>query len=153
MAQEPSLAFTFEIEALIGPPIDLGNTRMGHKRVIPILGGKVQGQGLKGRILAGGADWQVVFPDGGADLDARYTIEMDDKTLIQVSNRGMRRGDPDTLAKINRGEKADMSKIYFRTVATMETSMAKYLWLTDAIYVGVGEREPDRVRVKFYKVN
>jgi hypothetical protein len=46
-----------------------------------------------------------------------------------------------------------MSKIYFRTVATMETSMAKYLWLTDAIYVGVGEREPDRVRVKFYKVN
>jgi hypothetical protein len=150
---EPKLTLTFEIEALIGAPIDLGNTRSGHQRVIPILGGTFKGDKIKGKILAGGADWQVVYPDGGADLDARYTMQAEDGSLFQVSNRGMRRGDPDQLAKINRGEKADMSKIYFRTAMTMETSASQYLWLADAVYVGVGEREPDRVRVKFYKVD
>jgi hypothetical protein len=102
--------------------------------------------------MAGGADWQVLYPDGGADLEARYTLAADDGALIQVTNRGMRRGDARELGKLNRGEPADLSKIYFRTIATFETSAPRHQWLADALFIGVGERFPDRVHVHFYRV-
>ncbi len=148
----PYLQFRLEVWALIGPPIDLGVTRYGHRRIIPILGGTFEGDGIQGAVLAGGADWQVLHPDGGADLEARYTLTAEGGALIQVSNRGMRRGDPAELAKINRGQPADLSKIYFRTVATFDTSAPQYQWLTDALFIGVGERFPDKVHVRFYRV-
>ena len=44
---------------------------------IDILGGTVRGPKLNGRILPGGADWQIVRSDGAADIQARYTIESD----------------------------------------------------------------------------
>jgi hypothetical protein len=146
------LEYRLEVWALIGAPIDLGETRSGHRRVIPITGGSVEGDGIKGTVIAGGADWQVVYKDGGADLEARYTLKTEDGALIQVTNRGMRRGDPVELAKLNRGEQANMDKIYFRTVATFETSAQQYQWLADALFIGVGERFPDRVHVHFYRV-
>jgi hypothetical protein len=157
MPQDPALQFAFEVRAQIGAPLDLGVTRAGHRRVIPVLGGTVQGssptgQPLEGIILPGGADWQILHPDGAADLEARYTLQTQDGALIQVTNRGMRRGDPDTLGRMNRGEPADVSRIYFRTVATFETSARAYLWLADALFIGTGERYPDRVHVRFHQV-
>lgn len=150
--QIPELHLRLEVEALLGAPIDLGETRGGHRRVIPITGGSFHGDGVRGTLVAGGADWQVLYPDGGADLDARYTLAADDGALIQVTNRGMRRGDAVELGKLNRGQPADLSKIYFRTVATFETSAPQYQWLADALFIGVGERFPDKVRVQFYRV-
>lgn len=149
---EPNLEFRLEVWATIGAPVDLGTTRSGHRRVIPILGGTVEGNNINGTVLAGGADWQTLYPDGGADLEARYTLRTDDDSLVQVTNRGMRRGDPVELGKLNRGEPADLGKIYFRTVATFETSAQQYQWLADSLFIGVGERFPDRVHVYFYRV-
>lgn len=146
------LEHRLEVWALIGAPIDLGQTRSGHRRVIPILGGAFEAEGASGSVLPGGADWQVLYPDGGADLEARYTLKADDGATIQVTNRGMRRGDPIELAKLNRGEPADLDKIYFRTVATFETSAPQYQWLADALFIGAGQRFPDRVHVHFYRV-
>jgi hypothetical protein len=150
--QVPQLQLRLTVEALIGGPIDLGVTRTGHRRVIPILGGSFHGDGIRGTLVAGGADWQVLYPDGGADLEARYTLATEDGALIQVTNRGMRRGDAVELAKLNTGKPADMSKIYFRTVGTFETSALQYQWLAEALFIGVGERFPDRVHVQFYRV-
>jgi len=150
--QLPELHLRLEVEALIGAPIDLGVTRGGHRRVIPILGGSFHGDGVRGTLVAGGADWQVIYPDGGADLEARYTLATEDGALIQVTNRGMRRGDAVELGKLNTGQAADMSKIYFRTVASFETSAQQYQWLADALFIGVGERFPEKVRVQFYRV-
>lgn len=149
---EPSLTFAFEVRAQIGTPLDLGATRNGHRRVIPILGGDFEGEGFRGTIVPGGADWQVIHADGAADLEARYTLRTTDGALIQVTNRGMRRGDSETLARINRGEPADPSRIYFRSVATLETSTPSYQALADAFFIGTGERHPDHVRIRFYRL-
>src|SRR5438270_3997600 len=67
----------FRIEAELADILHLGHTPYGDRRIINILGGKVHGPRLSGRILSGGADWQIVRPDGVADLRARYTIETD----------------------------------------------------------------------------
>ena len=67
----------FRIHAELADILHLGHTPYGDRRIINILGGRVDGARLAGRILPGGADWQIVRPDGVADLCARYTIETD----------------------------------------------------------------------------
>jgi Protein of unknown function (DUF3237) len=150
--QAPELRFAFQVEVEIGAPLDFGETQNGHRRVIPIMGGRVEGERLKGRVLPGGADWQILRPDGSAELDARYTIETDQGGLIYVSNRGVRHGPPDVLQRLNCGEHVDPRSYYFRSVATFETSIAECAWLARAIILGVGERYPDKVALRFWEV-
>jgi hypothetical protein len=150
--QAPELRFAFQAEVEIGAPLDFGETQNGHRRVIPILGGLVTGERLQGRVLPGGADWQILRPNGSAELDARYSIETDQGALIYVVNRGMRHGPPEVLARLNRGEHVDPGSYYFRSVATFETSAAECEWLTRAIVLGAGERYPDKVVLRFWEV-
>jgi len=150
--QAPELRFAFEIAVDVATPLDLGVTQNGHRRIVPIGSGTVDGPRLKGRVLAGSADWQILRPDGSAELDARYTLETDQGALIYVVNRGIRHGPPEVLAKINRGERVDPGAYYFRTSATFETSAPECQWLTRAIVVGVGERYPDKVVIRFWEV-
>jgi len=83
---------------------DLGDTPVGHRRIINILGGTVEGPKMQGKILQGGADWQYIRADGVTYLDARYTIETEDGGLIFVSNLGYRHGPPEIIERLTRGE-------------------------------------------------
>jgi len=148
----PELRFSFEVAAEVGAPLDLGETQYGHRRIVPIVSGTFEGPLLKGRILPGGADWQILRPDGSAELDARYTLETDAGALIYVVNRGMRHGPREVLEKLNRGERVDAGAYYFRSAATFETSAPECQWLTRAVVVGVGERYPDKVVIRFWEV-
>jgi hypothetical protein len=58
----------FQVHAELADIRDFGRTPLGHRRVIDILGGRVDGPKLSGRILPG-ADWQIVWADGTVDLD------------------------------------------------------------------------------------
>ena len=69
MSRDPQLEFVFEAQVQIAPPIDFGVTRQGHRRVIPILSGEVEGPRLQGTVMEGGADWQILHTDGAADLE------------------------------------------------------------------------------------
>jgi len=148
----PELRFAFEIEASVAVPLDLGQTQAGHRRIVPIAGGSVSGPRLQGRILPVGADWQILRPGGTADLDARYTIQTEDAALIYVVNRGVRHGPPEVLAALNRGERVDPAAYYFRSSASFETSAPEHAWLTRAVLVGVGERYPDKVVIRFWEL-
>lgn len=148
----PELRFAFQVDVEIGAPLDFGETQNGHRRVIPITGGRVEGARLKGRILPGGADWQILRPDGAAELDARYTIQTDPGALIYVVNRGVRHGPPQVLERLNRGEPVEPGSYYFRSAATFETSAEECIWLTRAIVLGVGERYPDKVVLRFWEL-
>jgi Protein of unknown function (DUF3237) len=148
----PDLRFAFEMQAEVGAPLDFGETQNGHRRVIPIMGGRVEGERLQGRIVPGGADWQILHSGGAASLDARYTIETNQGALIYVVNRGLRHGPPAVLERLNRGERVDPGSYYFRSVATFETSAEECAWLTRAIILGVGERYPDTVVIRFWEL-
>ncbi|HLN10190.1 MAG TPA: DUF3237 family protein, partial [Xanthobacteraceae bacterium] len=79
----------FRVHAELADILHLGRTPYGERRVINILGGRVEGSG---RILPGGADWQIVRPDGAADIQARYTIETEAGARILVDSEGLRHG-------------------------------------------------------------
>ena len=148
----PQLEFAFEATAEIGAPQDLGITPHGRRRIIPVLGGRFEGPRIRGRILPGGADWQILRTDGTAELDARYTLETDQGAFIYVSNRGLRHGPPDVLVRLNAGETVDPASYYFRTIAQFETGAPECQWLTNAIFVATAERYPDKVIVRFWKL-
>jgi hypothetical protein len=148
----PELAFAFEARVQVGPPMDVGPVPGGRRRIIPILGGTFEGSGIRGRVLPGGADWQIVRADGLGELDTRYTLETDDGKLIYVQNAGIRHASPEVTARLMKGEPVDPSQVYFRTVPKFETSAPDLAWLMRSIFVGTGERYPADVLMRFWKL-
>ena len=136
----------------IASPLDLGNTPHGQRRVINISGGAFSGPRLSGRVLPGGADWQIVRSDGIVEVAARYTLETDDGALISITNWGLRHGPPEVIARLSAGDKVDPSEYYFRTTPVFETGAPEYAWLNGIIAVAVGERRADAVIITAYEV-
>ena len=142
----------FRAEITLATPQELGETPLGRRRIIGITGGSFSGARLSGRVLAGGADWQVVREDGVADLDARYTLETHDGALIYVRNRGYRHGPVAILEKLAAGQAVDPSLYYMRTTPLFETGDARYAWLNRMICVGTGARRPNAVEIEVFEV-
>jgi len=148
----PGLSFAFAIRAAVGPIQDFGRTARGHRRVIDILGGEVFGPRLEGRILPGGADWQIVRPDGTIEVVARYTIRSKIGASIYVQNEGLRVASPEILARMSRGEAVPVDSYHFRTTPRFETAEPSLKWLERATFVGKAARAPDRVVIGFHEV-
>ncbi len=148
----PRLTFAFELRARVGSPTEVGQVTHGRRRIIAIEGGTVQGPLLNGTVPAGGADWQVIQPDGFTELDTRYTIETDLGEIVYVQNPGIRTAAPEVMQKLLAGEVVDPKLVYFRTQPRFETSAPGLQWLTRSLFVGVGERFPSEVVIRFFKV-
>jgi len=141
-----------DLRILVGAPIEIGQTAMGLRRVIPILGGEALGPRLHGRVLGAGADFQIIRPDGVTELHARYVVETPDGTRLYIENSGLRHGPAEAMERLRRGEPVDPALIYFRTVPRFETAGESHLWLTRHIFVGDGVRHPDRVELAVYQI-
>ncbi len=142
----------FKAEITLAPPQELGDTPLGRRRIIGITGGRFSGERLSGRVLPGGADWQVIRADGVADLDARYTLETSDGVLIFVRNKGYRHGPPEILQRLAKGEAVDPSLYYMRTTPSLETGDARYSWLNRIVCVATGARRAAAVELDVYEV-
>lgn len=149
---DPTLEFAFELIASLEAPMQLGDTGIGQRRIIGITGGTVKGPMLNGVVLPGGADWQIVRPDGVTDISARYTLQADDGALIYVDAPGIREATPEVIARINAGEIVDPSEYYFRTAPRLETSSEKYAWMNRRLFVCKGVRLPDGVEIRYFVV-
>ena len=142
----------FTIDAELEAMLNFGSTPYGERRIIGISGGTVQGPRLNGRILPGGADWQIIRSDGAADIQARYTIEADSGAHILVNSLGLRHGPPEVLERLARGDKVDPALYYFRTVMRFETGDAGLGWLNRILALARGERRARSVRLEVYEV-
>jgi hypothetical protein len=148
----PKLVFAFEARVQVGPPLVVGQVPGGARRIVQILSGTFEGPGIKGRVLPGGADWQIIHADGFSELDTRYTLETDKGQTIYVQNGGMRHAAPDVMQKLLAGAQVDPALVYFRTVPRFETSAPDLQWLTRSVFVGTGERNPSDVIIRFWRV-
>src|SRR5262245_37816690 len=91
MIPTPRLELISRATVSVASPIVVGKTAAGERRVVEILKGRMEGK-ISGEILAGGADYQTVSPDGTSYLNARYMIRTDDGAVILVRNYGIRHG-------------------------------------------------------------
>ena len=142
----------FDVQVELAEILSLGRTPLGERRIINIIGGTFAGERLSGRILPGGADWQIIRADGAADLDARYTLESTTGALIQVRSRGLRHGPTEVLTRLAAGEPVDPARYYFRTALRFETGDAELDWLNRVIAVARGARLPRAVQLNAFEV-
>ena len=152
----PLLEPVAELTVTVGAPVEAGavtgaETR-GQRRIIPITGGSVRGR-LQGRVLAGGADFQIIVSPTMAVLDARYVLALDNGEHVYVQNHALRRGPAEAIARLARGEPVDPAVIYFRCVPRFEVSSPALSWLTESIFIGTGARFPDRVELALFRVS
>ncbi len=141
-----------QIDADLEPILHLGHTPYGERRIIGIAGGRFQGPRLRGRIIPGGADWQVIRSDGVADICARYALETTGGEKILVRSEGLRHGPVEVMEQLARGEAVDPSRYYFRTILRFETASTGLSWLNRMLAVARGRREPDAVHLDAFAV-
>lgn len=148
----PALEPLARFHVSVGPVRDFGDTPAGHRRVIDITGGRFEGPALSGEVLPGGADWQILRPDGSTTVDTRYALRTADGSHIAIRTNGYRAGDPEVLEALLRGEPVDPAAYYFRVSIAFETAAPEHAWLNGVVAVGSGLRTADTVQYDAYVV-
>ncbi|QHT65470.1 DUF3237 domain-containing protein [Rhodocytophaga rosea] len=150
--KSPKLEFAFEATITLSHIYEIGETAYGKRRIIPITGGTFHGPAIKGIILPGGADYQLIRKDGVAELEAKYALQADDGTLIYIINKGLRHGPEQVMKRLAAGEEVDPKTYYFRTSPAFEVIPGPHDWLTRSVFIGEGIRRKDSVEVRFWQV-
>jgi muconolactone delta-isomerase len=150
---DPRLTQVYRLEATLAPPLELGGTAQGHRRVVPLTGGTFSGPEISGRLLPGtSADWQIILPDGTALGDIRYLLQTDRGDLLYVQSHSIRHGSPEVLARLGRGEDVDPGEYTFRTSTRIETAAPDLDWLNKGIFISVAGRQAAGVIYETYLV-
>lgn len=138
----PSLEYVFTLHVDLSPPLDFGNTFCGHRRFIPITGGRVDGPELKAIILPGGGDWNAIREDGMGHMLAEYAIKTEDGVLINATNEGYVRKfqkDSSTATESNpasQSTKREETKWYAKTNPRFEVEDGPHGWLNRTVFIG-----------------
>jgi hypothetical protein len=136
MHKTPNVLPIYEAVVDVDDAIEMGQGPLGIRRMVGILGGEFQGSRLHGRVLPGGADRQLIRPDGVRILDALYEMETHDGVLLTVHNR------------VKVVERPGMSRQALSHLDIIAPE-GNYGWLNDAVLVGtVDSMRPARQAVK-----
>jgi hypothetical protein len=151
-APELQTELLFTATITVGATVDLGPGPCGGRRMVPILSGPFEGPKIKGEILPGGIDWQLVRTDGVTEIEAHYTLKTDDGVLIRVINKGFRHGPPQVMQRLAAGEPVDPGEYYFRAAPIFDAPCGRYDWLNRSLFISSGERSPGRVVLRVFEI-
>ncbi len=143
MRNPPLCEFVYEAIVDIADVQNLGQSLQGQRFIVNILGGEFSGPLMKGRVLPGGADRQLLRPDGVKELDALYEMQADDGTVITVHNQ--------VVIDMPNSEQR-----YARSVVKFRAPAGQYEWLNRRVFVGTLESlKPSRnaVKIRIFQVN
>jgi hypothetical protein len=143
MSNPPLCEFVYEAIVDIADVQNLGQSLQGQRFIVNILGGEFSGPRMKGRVLPGGADRQLLRPDGVKELDALYEMQTDDGAVITVHNQVV----------------VDMptpEQRYARSVVKFRAPAGPYEWLNRRVFVGTLESlkpEKNAVKITVFQLN
>lgn len=103
------------------PAVEVGKVPQGILRVIPIIGGRFEGEKLRGTVLNVGADRNISHPNGNAHVYARYLLKTEDGAVIQIENEGV-------LSEDSGG--------FVTTPKFAADASGSYAWLNSGVYAG-----------------
>lgn len=138
----PKTEFVYESVVELAPTLQLGMSPLGDRRMVPITGGTFEGPNLRGIVMPGGADRQLVRRDGSVALDAIYELQTEDGVIISVRNRVLSRRPKDAPP-------------YVFSNIELTAPEGRYGWLNDFVYVGtLNSLRPQRaaVVIRAYRV-
>jgi hypothetical protein len=150
-----SSAFLGDLMIDTKDPIIVGKTPAGRRMIFDLIGGRLVGPRINGKVLASGADWMLIRPDGSWQLDVRTAIELDDGAVVYATYSGRIFIPADVAprtAKRDTVEDVDPNEYYFRTAPVFETASEKYGWLNRIQAVGVGRFTRTGVAYKLFEI-
>ncbi len=128
----PTTELALELYVAIAPRVEVGESDDGVRQFIPITGGRFSGDGIRGEVMPGGADWQLRRRDGVVEVNALYSIRTDDGAVIVVDNRGIIVPPPPAAG----GGAAAPAAGYVRTSPRFHAPQGKYDWLNKTVFIG-----------------
>ena len=152
VAMTPQLEFLMRLSIDVGEIISMGWGPVGERRVVNLFGGIFEGPRIKGEVLPGGADWQILRADDVLDINARYTLKEQRGGLVQVVSQGYRHGPEEVMMALGRGEDVEAKKYFFRTIMRFETGAPELKWLNKTIAISTGKRQANRVVLNAYSL-
>jgi hypothetical protein len=138
----PATEFVYEAVVEVAPRQDMGRAPLGHRFIVPITGGRFEGPALRGTVLPGGADRQLLRDDGVRELDALYELCTDDGVLLTVHNQVLIDDPPG-------GPRYAFSQV------CIIAPEGPYAWLNRRVLVGTLQNlQPERpaVRIRVYQL-
>lgn len=148
----PDLLPLCRIACQVQPLVSLGQAPCGERRYVPLGGGTVEGDTLRGEVVPGGVDWQLLRGDGVLEIGAHYVLRLHDGALVEVQSNGLRHGPPEVMARLARGEAVAPHEYFFRTVMRFATGAPAWAALNKTLALAVGQREADRVLLDVYAI-
>lgn len=147
----PHLEFAFEARVDIATSLHVGRGRDEMVMFTPITGGEVEGPRLNGIVLPGGGDWSNTRPDA-TELDARYLLQSDDGSVIDILNKGFWRATQEVEDRLRAGEAVPETEYYYRTFPSFRTDAPQHRWLCSTVFVGMARGDDTRVCIRFFEV-
>jgi len=155
---EPKLRHIFTVSVTVAKPIVIGQDDIeGRRQLIPVTGGEVygpgfDGAGIRGTVLDGAVDSQIIRPDGRCELSARYGVRLEDGSSFYIENNGIRTVPAEYVPNVLAGEFVDPSLYYFVTTPSFEVYSPALAWLKNHVFICSATRTPDRVLIEYYVV-
>ncbi|MBI4514639.1 MAG: DUF3237 domain-containing protein [Deltaproteobacteria bacterium] len=145
--------YAFTYHATLKEPVMVGPGPYGTRAFYEVIGGRLEGEGLKGNVLTGGGDWLLIGPDGWGRLDVRAQFITDDGAAIYLSYYGVLEMNEQVQQAIAAGHATDYGDLYFRTNPRFETGDPRYAWLNHTVFVAEGRVLPGpTVEYRVYRV-
>ena len=120
----PRTEFIYEAKVALDQGfLKIGKCPLGERTLVPITGGEFEGPKIRGTVLSGGADRQLVREDGALLLNALYEMKTDDGAILTVNNRAL----------VTKG--ADGSPYAFSQIDIV-APLGPHGWLNHRVFVG-----------------
>lgn len=152
--QPPQLEYAFQIQIQLSERFRYGPTTDGLERgYVGVLGGTVSGPRFNGSVVPhSGGDWPVIRSDNTCVFNARYLLEADDGTLIQLRNTGIRHGAPEVLEHLRNYEPVDPSEYYMCVTPSFDAPEGPHGWLSNTVFLGKANRQKDQSIFTYWAV-
>jgi hypothetical protein len=151
----PGLKRIFSMRVRMSERVDSGEGPLGRRSFNGTGGGVFEGDGLRGAVHAGAADWMMTRRDGVNVIDARVMLITEDGAAIYMNYGGRAIVPAEILPQVRdparRGD-VDPSTYYFRTTPAFETGAPAYAWLNDVVAVGAGRLLPEGLGYDVFQV-
>ncbi|KAK5169907.1 uncharacterized protein LTR77_005885 [Saxophila tyrrhenica] len=152
----PALQFLFHLECEMDTFRHIGLGPFGDRSTVIFKGGRFEGPLLRGEILPGGGDWEIVRDHDGdqqtAHLNTRYNLLTHDGATIYLQTTGTRTGKKEVLEKLGEDESIGPDQFRMRLQLTMETGDEQYSWINQGVFVASSGRSGGRVIYDAYQL-
>ena len=150
----PKLEHLYYVEVDVTDAMKAGKLAQGSYMIIPITGGKFQGDKLNGRIENVGADWNVmnIKIPMTSNISTRYMLHTDDDAYISLITDGRVNM---TLKGIQAKKKgiSDPVNSYFKQHLMFETADERYVWINNELCVATVQlKDGGRICYDAYRV-